>query len=430
MTESEARDVLARALEYSRAEHVECVVQSNDEASTRFANNQITQNVAKNNAVLTIRSAFGNRVGSVRVNHFDGSSLQGAVRKSEEIARAAAPDTEYMPPPDPAPYASVDEWDEEAARAEPADRAAMVLEAVQRAEAAGVNSAGSCSTRSTLVAVANSKGLVAVHRATMVRFAITAMTDHASGWASAAHWKMRNVDASAAADRAIAKALLAGRPVAVEPGPWTVILEPAAVAEILAYLLWSLDAKAADEGRSAFSGRLGQKVAAGAVTLASDPAHPECPAAPFFEDGSPVPPTEWIREGVLTNLATSRFWAAKTGRPFTGRPVNLIFPGTDTSLEQMIASTQKGLLVTRFWYIRSVDPMRLLLTGMTRDGLFRIENGEIAGGGRNLRFNESPLAMLAQTVEIGRSTLQEEMGPAYVPPIKVENFRFTSATEF
>ncbi|MGC8669026.1 MAG: metallopeptidase TldD-related protein, partial [Chthonomonadales bacterium] len=198
----------------------------------------------------------------------------------------------------------------------------------------------------------------------------------------------------------------------------------------LAYLMWSLDAKAADEGRSAFSGRLGQKVAADTITLMSDPAHPDCPAAPFFDDGSPVPATQWIRDGILRRLATSRFWAAKTGQPFTGRPVNLIFAGTELPLEKMIASTEKGLLVTRFWYIRSVDPMRLLLTGMTRDGLFRIERGEIAGGARNLRFNESPLAMLARTVQIGKSVLQADMGMAFVPPIKVEEFHFTSATEF
>jgi predicted Zn-dependent protease len=430
MTETEARNLLERALQHSQADHLELLLQSTDEASTRFANNQITQNVAKSNTTLTVRSAFDNRVGVVKVNHFAGERLADAVRRSEEIARVAAPDTEYVPPPDPAEYPLVEEWDDAVAHAEPAHRASMVHSAIQEAEAAGVNSAGSCSTRASFIAVANSKGLFAAHRATMARFAVTAMTDHASGWASAAHWKLACVDAPSAADRAIAKALLAGTPGPVEAEPSTVILEPAAVAEILAYLLWSLDAKAADEGRSAFSGRLGQKVAAESVTLASDATHPECPTTPFFEDGSPVPPTQWIHKGVLTNLATSRFWAQKTGRPFTGRPVNLIFPGEGTSLEEMIASTKRGLLVTRFWYIRSVDPMRLLLTGMTRDGLFRIENGEVVGGARNLRFNESPIAMLERTVQIGASTLQADMGMAFVPPIKVEDFNFTSATRF
>ncbi|MGC8669340.1 MAG: metallopeptidase TldD-related protein, partial [Chthonomonadales bacterium] len=283
MIESEARELLARVLELSRADAVECVLQASDEASTRFANNQITQNVAKNNATLTVRSAFENRVGVVKINRLDGNSLAEAVRRSEEIAKVAAPDTEYMPPPDPAEYPAVEQWDEAVARAEPADRAAMVHSAVSRAEAAGVNSAGSCSTTSTFVAVANSKGLFAAHSATMARFVITAMTNCASGWANAAHWNLAKVDPAAAADRAIAKALLAGTPQGVEPGPWTVILEPAAVAEILAYLMWSLDAKAADEGRNAFSGRLGQKVAADTITLMSDPAHPECPAAPFFD---------------------------------------------------------------------------------------------------------------------------------------------------
>jgi predicted Zn-dependent protease len=430
MTESEARSTLDRALRYSTADHTELVLSGGVDASTRFANNTITQNIAKTDARLLVKSAFDNRVGSVRVNRFDDDSLRNAVLRAEEIARLSAPDTEYIPPPPPQQYTAVEAWDEATAAATPEERAAVVRAGIERAEKAGLNSAGSYATDGQFTAVGNSRGLFGYHRQTGARYVCTAMTGDSSGWAKATGWSAAQVDGPAAAQRAVDKAKLASPPQTIQPGRYTVILEPAAVADMLAFLNYTMDAKAADEGTSAFSGKLGQRIAGDSITVSSNPAHPSCAASPFFEDGMAVPATNWVESGVVKNLGTSRYWSEKTGRSFTGRPTNLIMEGGNSSLEQMVAETEEGILVTRFWYIRFVDPMRLLLTGMTRDGLFHVRDGKIVSGLKNLRFNESPLTMLANSVAIGQPVFLSGYVNAYVPPLKVQDFTFSSGTEF
>jgi predicted Zn-dependent protease len=430
MNENEARALLERALKFAQAEYTELVLSGGSEASTRFANNAITQNIARTDARLMVKAAFGNRVGQVRTNKFDDDSLRNAVRRAEEIARLSEPDTEYMPPIAPREYVTVEEWDEATAAATPEERAAVIRAGIEKVEAAGLNSAGSYATDGGFTAVTNSRGLFACHRATSARYLCTAMTPDSSGWAESSHWAAGKVDGPAAAERAMGKAQAARAPQAVEPKDYTVIMEPAAVAEMLGFLAWTMDAKAADEGRSAFTGRLGERIAGDNITLSSRPDHPGCPGAPFFEDGMPVPAVHWIEKGVVKNLCYSRFWAEKTGREFTGRPTNLLMQGGDSSLEEMIAATGEGILITRFWYIRFVDPMKLLLTGMTRDGLFLVRDGRIVSGIKNMRFNESPLVMLANTVALGKPVYLGGYFNALIPPIKVENFTFSSGTQF
>ncbi|MCC6731259.1 MAG: TldD/PmbA family protein [Chthonomonadales bacterium] len=430
MTEAEARAILERALAHATADSTEAMLSGYAEASTRFANNAITQNVAKTNARLTVRSAFENRVGTVTVNSFDDDRLRDAVRRAEEIARQAAPDTEHMPPVEPTAYAQVVAWDEAAAAATAEDRAAVVRAGIEAAEGAGLTAAGSYATDSGLEAVANSRGLFACHRSTSARYTVTAIGPDSTGWAESAGWRLADVDAASATRRAIDKAAAARAPQEVEPGPFTVILEPAAAAEMLAFLAWTLDAKAAAEGRSAFSGKEGTRIADSRVTLATHPADMECPGAPFFGDGAAAPDVTWIGDGVVRELARTRYWAARTGRPFTGRPTNLLMLGGDASVDDLVASTEDGILVTRFWYIRFVDPMKLLLTGMTRDGLYRVRGGKVVGGVRNMRFNESPLRMLANLEAVGRPRTVGGHMPARVPPLRVGSFAFTSGTAF
>ncbi|HSV72334.1 MAG TPA: TldD/PmbA family protein [Chthonomonadales bacterium] len=430
MTENEAHGLLERALGHATADHTELMLAGTAEGTTRYANSAITQNIARTDAVLTVRSAFGQRVGSVRVNRLEPEAVEAAVRKAEGIARVAEPDGERMPPIEPCAMPHVTASDAAVASASPDDRADVVRAAIERVASADLTAAGSYATDCGWVAFANSRGHRAWHEGTSARLVCTAIGPDSSGWAEHTSWKRSGIDPKAAAERAAAKAAAARAPEAIEPGNYTVILEPAAVAEFLAFMLWSLDAKAADEGRSAFSGRLGQRIVGENITIESRAAHAERPGLPFASDGMPTPDVAWVRNGVLENLAHTRFWAAKTGRPYTGTPVNLLIPGGDASLEDLVASTGDGILVTRFWYIRFVDPMKLLLTGMTRDGLFRIRDGRICGGLKNMRFNESPLRALNRVVALGRPEVCGDYYGACVPPMKVESFAFTSGTEF
>ncbi len=430
LEQGQALDLLKRVLSLSSAEHTELCLTGYQQSATRYANNEIIQNQVKRDTRLVITCAFGNKVGRTATNDLSEEALQRAVAKAEEIALASAPDTEYLPPPPPAEYPSVSAYDEETAHLTPCDRAKAVQEAIKECEGRGLNSAGSYLNQVSFTAVANSSGLFAFHRETMARFTCTAMGPDSSGWAESAHRKASEITPQQTARQAVEKALLGKNPKEVSPGQWTVILEPNAVAEFLGFLPQAMDAKSADEGRSAFSGKEGTLIGNSLVTLYSDPTSPLCPGSPFFADGMPVPQVTWIREGKLENLCYSRFWAQKTGHPFTGTPTNLVFQSGSSSLEEMIAGTERGLLVTRFWYIRFVDPMQFLLTGMTRDGLYLIEDGRIRYGVKNLRFNESPLRVFKEVEEVGQGRLCWDYYPTWMPLLKVSSFQFTSGTSF
>lgn len=430
MTEQQASSILERALGLTGEGEILLQLRTSEQASVRFANSGITQAVAREEAILTIQVAHGQRVGVAQTNQFDEDTLRQTARHAHELADQSEPDPEYMPPVEPCPVPAVDAWSDATAGLSAADRADVVRRAIEAIASHGLKAAGSFTTETASFNMLNSAGHHAHHCETSARLACTAIGEDSSGWAAAEHEDWRTLDVEALAGRAASKALAARQPWAFEPRPCTVILEPAAVAELLAFLAWSLDAKAADEGRSAFSSKLGTQIAVPRISLRTEPTHPECPTMPFSGDGMPQPSVDWIRDGVLTNLSHSRFWAQKSGRPYTGRPVNMLMPGSDKSLDQIVADTDEGLLVTRFWYIRFVDPMKLLVTGMTRDGLFRVENGQIVHGVRNLRFNESPLRMLERVVEMGVPQRTAGYVPGLIPPLKVEGFTFSSATAF
>jgi predicted Zn-dependent protease len=434
MTETETREILERALSFAQADHTEVSLSGSSEASTRYANNAITQNVAKTQRHLTVRAAIAKGsqfcVGSASVNDFSDEAIRRVVAKAEEIARHSAPDTEYLPPVGPQTYLPINGFSPRTAEATPEDRARVIRACTERVAAQGLNSAGSYATEWGFTALANSAGNFAYHRRSHARFVSTVMADDSSGWAEAVHEDVDHVCAEAATDIAIQKALAARNPRTIEPGRYTVLLEPAAVADLLAFLTWSLDAKAAHEGRSCFSGKEGEKIGADCVHIFSDPADPRCPGEKFFGDGLPTRRVDWVKDGVLTNLSYSRFWAEKTGHDFTGSATNFIMDGANefADYEQLLAGVERGVLVTRLWYIRFVEPMTLLLTGMTRDGLFWIENGKIAHGLKNMRFNDSPLNLLKNIVALGKPVRAETY--AVVPPLVVKDFHFSSGTTF
>lgn len=427
---AEAEDLLRRALARASAEHVEVSLDARAHGSTRFSANTITQNISGSDATLSVRAAFGQQVGRAETNDLSDEGIARAVASAEETARASAPDLEYLPPLSAQSYERVEAWDEATAEAGPEARADWVLSAAAAAPS-GVTLSGSTATVACAAAVANSRGLLAYHRSTSARFTVTGIAQDSSGWAEGQAFRADSLDPAALARRASEKALRAASPRALDPGVYTVVLEPAAVAEYLSFLAWSLGAKEADEDRSCLSDRLGTRIASEKVTLASDPARHGCEALPFsMTDGLPAKRVRWIEGGVLSSLATSRFWAQKSGKPLTGRPANLILQGGGAALDSLVAGVARGVLVTRFWYIRFVDPMALLLTGMTRDGLFLIENGKVTSGLRNMRFNDSPLRTLSHVEALGEPELTGEYLPAFVPPLVAGRFTFSSGTTF
>lgn len=428
MNEKEAQAICEKAIAFSEAEHVQVNLNGVHSASTRYANGEITQNVARNQVTLRVTCAYGNRVGQCSTNRLDTESIRDAVKRAEEMARVAQPDTEFLPPPEPTTYRPVQAYADNTAHATPEDRARVVRAVINEASLRGLKTAGSFATNAYVTAVANNKGLFGYHTATQASLICTMMAEDSSGWAEQTHEDIHRISPEAVARRAANKAESARHPQEVAPCDYTVVLEPAAIAELLAYMAWSMDAKAADEGRSAFTGKEGTAIGNQQVTLQSLPTHLDCPATPFFDDGMSTPDVTWIENGVLKTLAYSRYWAQKQGRVFTGPPSNLILQGGSHSLDDLIAQVEDGLLITRFWYIRFVDPMQLLLTGMTRDGVYRIQNGRVTHAVRNLRFNESPLAVLKNVRLLGKP--ERVRGNMLVPPVVVDRFTFTSTTTF
>ena len=428
MERAQTEQILQQALSYQQADHLQVSLHGEVDANTRFANNTITQNTAQKDAALGVTAAFGQQVGHANTNRLDRDSLREVVQRAEQIAQSTAPDTEYLPPVGPQSYLDIDAYDHATAEVTPQARAEMIQKAIQKCEVQGLDLAGHFSTGWRFSAIANSNAVMAYHRQSSASYTNTVMSPTSSGWAEVVSERLEQIQPLEAVDIACQKAKTSQSPRDIEPGQYTVILEPSAVSGVLGPLFYSLEAKAADEGRSAFSNKEGEQIGTSAVDLYSQPDHTGCPTRPFFGNGLPTDQVYWLKSGKLENLSYSRYWASRTGHAHTGSPTNMVMSGDDNTLQQMIASVEQGLLVTRFWYIRFVDPMKLLMTGMTRDGLFWIENGQICYGVKNLRFNESPLHVLANIEMMGQPC--RTGGSAYVPPLKVQNFTFSSGTSF
>jgi predicted Zn-dependent protease len=442
LSRAESEAIVRRALSFSTADECRVTLNSGERANTRFAVNQVSTAGDNYDAAVTIRSVFGKKVASVRVNRLDDASLRQAVENSERIAKLAPDDPELLPELGPQSYAEPIVWNDATASLGPEERAEAVRAVTEPARRAGLISTGYLEAQAQSFAIVNSKGLFAYARRTAVAFTTTVRTPDGtgSGWAGASDNDFRRIDPRALAARAIEKAQRSANPAAIEPGRYTVVLEPTAAANLIQLIGGSLNARNADEGRSFFSkagggNKIGEKVVDERVTITSDPLDPLVPANTFGGDGSPNRAVTWIENGVVKNLAYDRFWAQRTGKEQTGTGGTLAIAGGESSVEEMIASTERGLLVTRFWYIRPVDPRTILFTGLTRDGTFLIENGRITRPVRNLRYNESPIFMLNNLLMMGRPervSASEAGGPGQAimaPPLKVRDFTFTSSSD-
>ena len=434
LTADEVKAITAKILSRSRADSCSVWIGGGDETNLRFAGNSATTNGRKRHLSVTIESNYGACSGSARATGLDEAPLAAAQARSEEIARMVPANPEFMPPLGPQEYEPTRVFDAATASI-PAARLADAAEAVIiRARQHHLDSGGFASVAHSFSAHANSSGLFAYTPTTHGALSATCRNTAGtwSGWAAASATAFADIDAAGIGGRAVAKAAQEAVPVDLDPGSYTVILEPAAVAEMLSYLMWSVNARQADEGRSFLSqkgggNRLGEQFFDAGVTITSDPGDPLCPDEPVGYEGVPRRRRVWVEDGAVQTMTASRFWAQKQGYEPVPAPACITMSGGTVSIDDMIRNTRRGILVTRFWYTNLVDPRTLLVTGLTRDGNFYIENGRIAGPARNLRFNESILAMLKNIVAMGPA--ERESGGNAVPPLLVKEFNFSSRSD-
>ncbi len=442
------RDEVKRLVEIvlglSRADETEVVISGGDEALTRFAENVIHQNVARNELTVTVRAFAGKRMAEASTNRTDEAALRETVERAFEAAKQMPEDEKLLPRLMPQTYQPVQAVDKAIVQITPKERAELIAEVVGRCRVHGTKAAGALSNSFGFYAIANSNGLFAYYERTNFAFSITVATDEGTGWASASSFRKSDVDVLAVGEKALEKALLNRNSKELPPGSYRVVLEPPAVADLLLFMASGFNALAVDEGRSWLVGKLGQKVCGENITLISDVYHPFHQGCPFDAEGYPTQRVVLIDKGIASGLVYDRVTAQKHGVNPTGHSVDptgsygafprgLVMEGGEKSLEDLIAGTDKGLLISRLWYIRTVDPMKVLLTGMTRDGVFLIENGQIVSAVKNFRFNESVIAMLNKVEALSRperAGAPEWEWAEVVPALQVSEFHFTDVTVF
>jgi predicted Zn-dependent protease len=456
LSREEAQALAARVLKLSAADDTRVTIVSSWQGNTRFADGSITTSGGAEDVSVTVTATVGRRRASATTNVLDNDSLARTVDQAARLARLSPEDPELMPELGPQTYTAVPAFIERTADLDPETRAAAIRRAVDAAAGAGtaaaaagagtaapggktageIFSAGFLDADARVLAVATSRGLFAYHRSTDAAFSMTARTPDGtgSGWAAAGARDWNAIDTGALGRIAAQKAVASRNPAAIEPGFYTAVLEPQAVGDLISLLAGALGARNADEGRSPFSKpgggtRIGEQVVDARVTLYSDPADPALLGQPFDGDGLPIGRVVWIENGILRNLAYTRFWAQKQGRRPTGGPLagGLALAGGSKSTEEIIAGCTRGILVTHFFYIRSLEPRTVLNTGLTRDGTFLIENGKITRSLKNFRWNESPLLMLNRLEDIGRP--EPTAAGRLMPALRISRFDFSSLSD-
>ncbi len=451
MTRNQAKKLAERILSFSKAPECEVAIDLTHAGHTRFAANDITTSGSARDLAISITSRGEGKSGTSLVNDTDSAALKQAVARSEELMRAASVNPEFVEGLAPQKYPDIRAFYDETAKAGAVERRAGVKAALELARAKKLNASGFSETTSRWTAIANKNGNFGFFQSTSADFSTTMRTEDGtgSGWAGLDAPRFSQIPAEELAARAAKKAESSAKPREIEPGRYTVILEPQAVSDLMGSLLFSFSMRAADEGRSFLSkpgggNRIGEKLFAESVTFRSDPFDPRVPGRPWAGGGGgggflgfggfggavvaglPTRKTTWIEKGVVKTIPVDRYWAVKSKSeplPFSG---SLVMEGGPGTLEDLIAGTEKALLVTRFWYIRSVNIQNVQLTGLTRDGVWLIEKGKVAGSVINLRFNESPINLL-KNVEAMSAPVST--GNMVVPAIRAREFLFTSKSD-
>jgi PmbA protein len=437
--------ILKRVLARSEADETEVYLASRDSALTRFANNVIHQNVAEANTSVTVRVAFGKRVGIATTNDVSDAGLGRAIENVQTLAKLQPENSAFPGLPQPLPVEAVESFDEALAGVDAEWRARAVGTICSLAHSNGLIGAGALDTGVEELAVANSHGVTAYHVATRIRLTTVVMAGSGSGYATRAGWRLGDISVETLGRQAVDSARRAREPRSIEPGTYSVILMPYATHDILTMLAYvGMGAQSMQEGRSWMNDRLGQPLMSPGVSIWDDGRDVEGLPLPFDFEGLPKQRVEIVTAGVPQGPVHDTLTASlEPGKRSTGHalpapntfgpfPLNLVMGAGSSSLDEMIHSTEQGLLVSRFWYTRVVHPRDCIITGMTRDGLFWIENGEIAYPVKNLRFTQGYVPALASVKDVGNElwTVDEDMGAARVPALRLREFTFTGATEF
>jgi PmbA protein len=458
LTKDKAGEIFDRIRKYSTADEVEALFYGGRSALTRFANNTIHQNVAEEHYGVSVRTVFGGRTARASTNKFDDESLRRVVGASENLAKVQHPDPELLPMAKGAGIPAREtprRHFAETAAVTPEQRAQAVEKMVVIAKGHGLTAAGIFSAAETIEGIFNSQGVAQWHAQTSSDISITMLAADSSGWQKANSPDVVSLDPVSLAETAARKAIESAHPQQIPPGKYTVILEPAAVLDIVGFMFYDFGGMAILDQRSFLNNRVGKQIFGENINIADDVAHALQSGSPFDGEGVLRQSVKLVEHGVIKRLVYSRGTAEKmkksehkdgvgeimpTGHGFPlpneigDAPMNIVFggPKEPKTVEQMIASTERGVLVTRLWYIREVDPYEKILTGMTRDGTFYVEDGKVKHGLRNFRFNESLLHMLSNVEEMGRPVRAsgEESFDMVVPAMKVREFNFTEVTRF
>jgi PmbA protein len=444
--ESRLAEIAQRVLREAKADQTEVLVTGNDSHLTRFAVNTIHQNVSETDVTVRVRSILGRKTGVASGNELSEQALRKLVRSAETVASFQEENPELGSLPGPSPARKVDAFVQRTAAYTPVERARGVETILKMSRTNGLDSAGAFSTEALEAYIANSLGVSEYHRSTVASIVTVIMGTDSSGYATAASIDVGDIDPEAVGQIAVDKALASRNPTPIEPGEYTVILEEAAVADMLFLLGWmGLGALSVQEGRSFMSGKLGERITGEKVTIWDDGADPRGLPLPFDFEGVPKQKVMLIEKGVAKNVVYDTFTAGREkGKTSTGHslpapntagpiPLNLFMAPGDASKEEMLASTKRGIWVTRFHYTNILHPVQTMLTGMTRDGTFLIENGKMVRPLRNLRFTQSILEAFSNIEALGKNfVLQKDEWNSVgtcAPAAKIRNFRFTGTTD-
>jgi predicted Zn-dependent protease len=456
---AKAQIIFDRVRKFSSSKELEILFGFTNYSLTRFANNTIHQNVAEVNEAASIRVAFDGKTARATTNRFDDDALKRAVQSAETMAKVQEPNPDLLPMPSPAEARqdgpAPERWFEQTAAITPADRAEAVSQIVATAKKNGLTTAGIYSSAESVEGIINSAGLCAFHRGTSAETSITMLAGDSSGWQKFNSPDVKDLDHLRLAEIAAQKARDSHAPQELAPGKYTVVLEPAAALDLMGFMFLDFGGLSILDQRSFLNNRIGARLFGENITIVDDAYHPLQSGAPFDGEGVRRSKVTLVDKGTIKNLVYARSTAVKmrnseyagkvggiapTGHGFPlpnemgESPANIVFltPGGEQTVEQMIAGTERGILITRLWYIREVDPYEKILTGMTRDGTFLIEKGKVKRGIRNFRFNQSLVETLTKVEAMGRAVRAsgEEAFDMVVPAMKVRDFNFTEVTKF
>jgi predicted Zn-dependent protease len=437
ISEDEALSLIDQVIQQSEAEEVEVSLSNSEETLSRYSENQITQNVSSTGFKLSVTSYFGQRSATTSTTELDRDAITETVRRSEDLARIAPADPEWVPLLDPQTYDNrIPAFDEATANLSPLARGELIQTVCQRCTEAKVEGSGTLSTDVELFAIGNSNGLRACNRLTAADFGFTAKIENGSAWSRRSAWSVEQLPIEPMAETIIQRAFAARNPREIQPGVYPVIFDGAAFAELLMWVMFNLDARAADEGRSFMSrldesgkpvgNHIGEQLFSPMVQVERNPAHPLIQGSTFFGDGLKKDYLEIVKDGIPQTLSYSRYWASQKGVEPRGAMYPVVMQGSEQSIADLIAQTERGILVNRAWYVRYVNPRTLEVTGMTRDGTFWIEDGKIAGPIKNMRFNQSLPEMLR---DVDGLSQVNRYGGSVIPGVRVKAFNFSSITD-